>query len=142
MRPSVEKRQTPPFTTMPVTAVVARGTELRSPHLCSFRTKREVDDASSLIRKPTEDRGDHSNLAHAHLTRLSARKSIVTAAINPSDALQTIEVFVSNPSPGLISASIANTAVFTTGFSVLRLGLTLAGIAHSWFLGTVRPRLD
>jgi hypothetical protein len=35
-------------------------------------------------------------------------------------------------------AVLANTAVFTSGFGVLRLGLTLAGIIHSWFLGTVR----
>eukprot|EP00798_Chlamydomonas_sp_ICE-L_P023868 gene23868-9433_t len=40
------------------------------------------------------------------------------------------------PSPGLKAGLIANTAVFTLGYKLLRKGLTPAGIAHAWFLGT------
>jgi len=69
----------------------------------------------------------------------SAKRSLkCTAFPDASVALTTVIEFAKNISPGLAPAVVANTAVFTAGFSVLRLGLTLAGIAHSWFLGTVR----
>ncbi|GFR49891.1 hypothetical protein Agub_g11995 [Astrephomene gubernaculifera] len=38
--------------------------------------------------------------------------------------------------PGFLAGALCNSAVFGLGFKVLRKGLTVAGIAHSWFLGT------
>lgn len=66
------------------------------------------------------------------------RCRIVPRAFDSTSAITGLQDFLVNPSPGLKPAVLANTAVFTSGFGVLRLGLTLAGIVHSWFLGTVR----
>lgn len=66
------------------------------------------------------------------------RCRIVPRAFDSTSAITGLQDFLLNPSPGLKPAVLANTAVFTSGFGVLRLGLTLAGIVHSWFLGTVR----
>ena len=71
-------------------------------------------------------------------TRGGARVLVQTGAIDPASAVSAVQGFVIDGSPGLRAAAMANTAVITSGFGVLRLGLTLAGIAHSWFLGTVR----
>jgi len=67
-----------------------------------------------------------------------SRCRIVARAFDGTSAIAGLQSFLMNPSPGLKPAVLANTAVFTSGFGVLRLGLTLAGIVHSWFLGTVR----
>ena len=69
-----------------------------------------------------------------------APSRVSVAAFDPSTAIDTVKAFAMNPSPGLTAATVANTSVFIGGFSVLRLGLTLAGVAHSWFLGTVRRK--
>lgn len=67
-----------------------------------------------------------------------SRCRIVARAFDGASAIAGLQSFLVSPSPGLKPAVLANTAVFTSGFGVLRLGLTLAGIVHSWFLGTVR----
>ena len=72
--------------------------------------------------------------------RPRAPSRVSVAAFDPSTAIDTVKAFAMNPSPGLTAATVANTSVFIGGFSVLRLGLTLAGVAHSWFLGTVRRK--
>jgi hypothetical protein len=71
-------------------------------------------------------------------TRRTAHVGLETRAVDPTVGISAVQTFIVDPSPGLRAAAMANTAVFTSGFGVLRLGLTLAGIAHSWFLGTVR----
>ena len=51
---------------------------------------------------------------------------VQTGAIDPASAVSAVQGFVLDGSPGLRAAAMANTAVFTSGFGVLRLGLTLA----------------
>lgn len=50
--------------------------------------------------------------------------------------LQTYITNASQPNPGLLYGSGVNSLVFALGYGVLRKGLTVAGVAHSWFLGT------
>ena len=93
------------------------------------RRSRVATAEPSLIRE---------GLVSSRGTRGGARVLVQTGAIDPASAVSAVQGFVLDGSPGLRAAAMANTAVFTSGFGVLRLGLTLAGIAHSWFLGTVR----
>ena len=100
-------------------------------HLRASRRSLTTSDGSCAAVKPVKRRklGEESS---------AKRTSKCTAFPDVSVALTTVIEFAKNSSPGLAPAAVANTAVFTAGFSVLRLGLTLAGIAHSWVLGTVR----
>ena len=95
------------------------------------RRGRAPSDGSCVAVKPVNNRGFGEELC--------VRRSSTCAAFpDASAACSAVIEFTKNSSPGLAPAAAANTAVFTAGFNVLRLGLTLAGIAHSWFLGTVR----
>jgi hypothetical protein len=95
----------------------------------SSRTARRVASASPLA-SPV---GTSSRLNGPHRTR---RSPAPPAALPPF--LDTIPAFLANPSPGLVPAAAANTAVFTGGIKVLLKGLTWPGVINSWFLGTVR----
>ena len=99
---------------------------------------RGVDGGRTLRAATTEVSLNREGLVSSRGTRDGARALVQTRAIDPAGAISAVQGFVLDGSPGLRAAAIANTAVFTSGFGVLRLGLTLAGIAHSWFLGTVR----
>lgn len=48
---------------------------------------------------------------------------------------QTVAASASLPHPGLLTGCVLNTAVFTTGYKVLRKGLTPMGVGHAYFLG-------
>ena len=95
----------------------------------SSRTARRVASVSPLA-SPV---GTSSRLNGPHRTRRSPAPS---AALPPF--LSEIPAFLANPSPGLVPAAAANTAVFTGGIKVLLKGLTWPGVINSWFLGTVR----
>jgi len=99
---------------------------------------RGVDGGRTLRAATTEVSLNREGLVSSRGARDGARALVQTRAIDPAGAISAVQGFVLDGSPGLRAAAIANTAVFTSGFGVLRLGLTLAGIAHSWFLGTVR----
>ena len=104
----------------------------------SIGSSRERDDARRTRverreRVPIRGRCDERARSESN-----ARRRVVARGLDVGGALDVARHFISDPSPGLLGAAAANTAVFTTGFGVLRLGLTLAGVAHSWFLGTVR----
>ena len=94
----------------------------------SSRTTPRVASASPLA-SPV---GTSSRLNGPHRTR---RSPAPPAALPPF--LYTIPAFLANPSPGLVPAAAANTAVFTGGIKVLLKGLTWPGVINSWFLGTV-----
>ncbi|KAK3282241.1 hypothetical protein CYMTET_10014 [Cymbomonas tetramitiformis] len=61
-------------------------------------------------------------------------------AINASfveTASQTASDLILSSSPGVVPALCVNSSVFLLGLPVLLGGLTPAGVAHSWFLGTM-----
>ena len=93
-------------------------------------------------RRTRVERGECAHTRGRCVARASsesrARRRVLARGLDVGVAVDAARCFIADPSPGLVRAAAANTTVFTTGFGALRLGLTLAGIAHSWFLGTVR----
>ena len=116
------------MTTIATSAAVARCPCATTP-APSSRTAPRVASPSPLA-SPV---GTSSRLNGPHRTR---RSPAPPAALPPF--LDTIPAFLANPSPGLVPAAAANTAVFTGGIKVLLKGLTWPGVINSWFLGTVR----
>ena len=123
-----------------MSATVASAREVERGTRCFASNRRVVrmDDARARVRKPMHGCKKHVPMLYERQRRESARRSVEATAFDPNATLEVVSAFFTNPNPGLLPAVVANTAVFTSGFTVLRLGLTLAGIAHSWLLGTVR----
>jgi uncharacterized protein (TIGR00297 family) len=51
------------------------------------------------------------------------------------ETLAHVAGFLADPSPGVVPAVAANTAVFTFGIGTLLRGLTWPGVVNAWFLG-------
>ena len=51
------------------------------------------------------------------------------------ETLARVAGFLADPSPGVVPAVAANTAVFTFGIGTLLRGLTWPGVVNAWFLG-------
>ena len=115
------------MTTIATSAAVTRCRCATTP-APSSRTARRVASVSPLASPA----GTSPRLNGQHRTR---RSPAPPAALPPF--LDTIPAFLATPSPGLVPAAAANTAVFTGGIKVLLKGLTWPGVINSWFLGTV-----
>eukprot|EP00854_Cymbomonas_tetramitiformis_P013834 gene13834-16349_t len=75
-----------------------------------------------------------------HPLEMKIRSRGSKLAINASfveTASQTASDLILSSSPGVVPALCVNSSVFLLGLPVLLGGLTPAGVAHSWFLGTM-----
>mgnify|MGYP000325891302 CR=1 FL=1 len=71
-------------------------------------------------------------------TCIDGRPQTSTSAlpVGFEEILPRASLFLSDPSPGIVPAIVANTAVFITGIKVLLKGLTWPAVINAWFLGT------
>jgi len=71
------------------------------------------------------------------LPRLHRNRHRTVTSASLSNIITEIPSAIISPTPGVLAGVLVNSTVYLLGIKVLLAGLTPAGVAHSWFLGSV-----